>query len=212
MSSINDIWRNIEVGFYTYRDKDRIPSLPGSYAWYCPLDIKSDNFDEFMQTYKTIFEYDNQNEANVILRKTEVDLPWKTLKQSVKISLKMLSKDKTFSNRTVEDLWTEINSNNKLLKKFRIALLQSSILLPPLYVGKTINLKNRYKEHCESDVNSEKGSFKKRFVSHINKNGINIPFEDLIFFATTIEDFPENSEAFLEEILKLFSQPIYSVR
>jgi hypothetical protein len=212
MSSINDIWRTINIGFYTYKDKEKIPPSPGSYAWYCPLDIKSNNYDEFIQTYKTVFEYDSKKEASLVIRKTEIELPWKTLKQSLEIALKQLPKERSLSNCTIEDLWHEINNDKALLRKFRIALLKSSILLPPLYVGKTNNLAKRHREHCESDINSEKGSFKKRFMNHVAKNNINIDFEDLIFFATTLEDLPPNSEEFLEEILKLFSQPIYSVR
>ena len=212
MPSITDIWRNIHIGFYTYKDKDRIPSSPGSYAWYCPLDIKSDNYDEFIQMYKTILGYDCKNKTSLIYRNTEIELPWKTLKQSMEVTLNHLPKEKTVSSTTIEDLWNEINNDKELLKKFRIALLKSSILLPPLYVGKTNNLAKRHKEHCDSDINSEKGSFKKRFLNHVKENNININFEDLIFFATTLEDLPENSEEFLEEILKLFSQPIYSVK
>lgn len=212
MSSINDIWRTINIGFYNYKDKERIPSSPGSYAWYCPLDIKSNNYDEFIQTYKTIFEYDSKQETSLVIRKTEIELPWKTLKQSMEFALKQLPKERSLSNCTIEDLWHEINTDKLLLRKFRIALLKSSILLPPLYVGKTNNLAKRHREHCESDINSEKGSFKKRFMNHVTKNNINIDFEDLIFFVTTLEDLPINSEEFLEEILKLFSQPIYSVK
>ena len=212
MSSISDIWRNINIGFYTYKDRERIPSTPGSYAWYCPLDIKSANYDEFMQTYRTIFEYDCKEEISPIERNTKIKLPWKILEHTMHLTLKNLPKDRTLSNSTIEDLWNEINKNEVSVKNFRIALLKSSILLPPLYVGKTNNLAKRYKEHCESNIDSEIGSFKKRFMNHIEKNNINISFEDLIFFATTLEDLPEHSEEFLEEILKLFSQPIYSVK
>lgn len=212
MSSINDIWKNIHIGFYTFKDKDRIPSSPGSYAWYCPLDIRTDNYDEFIQMYKTIFEYDSKKQTSIISRNSEIELPWKILKHSMEFALKLLPKEKKLSNCTIEDLWYEINTDKVLLRKFRIALSKSSILLPPLYVGKTNNLAKRHKEHCESDINSEKGSFKKRFLNHVRRSDINIDFEDLIFFATTLEDLPKNSEEFLEEILKLFSQPIYSVK
>ena len=58
----------------------------------------------------------------------------------------------------------------------------------------------------------KKEASKNAFMSHVIKNKINIDFEDLIFFATTLENLPTNSEEFLEEILKLFSQPIYSVK
>lgn len=212
MSSINDIWRNLQTRFYTYKDREKIPHSPGSYAWYCPLDIKSDNYSEFICDYKTIFEYDCQNEASSISRNTEIDLPWKTLKYSMELTLNNLPKERTLTNRKIEDLWIEINNDKDLLKKFRIALLKSSILLPPLYVGKTNNLAKRYKEHCESNINSEKGNFKKRFMNHVRKNNINIDFEDLIFFVTDLKDLPDNSEEFLEEIIKLFSQPIFSVK
>ena len=212
MSSINDIWRNINIGFYSYKDRARIPSTPGSYAWYCPLDIKSNNFDEFMQMYKTVFEYDCKKEASLIKRNAKIKFPWKILEHSMQLTLKNLPKETKLSNSTVGDLWEEINKDKIALKKFRIALLKSSILLPPLYVGKTNNLAKRYREHCESNINSEHGFFKKRFINHVQRNNININFEDLIFFATPLETLPEHSEEFLEEILKLLSQPIYSVK
>ena len=117
MSSINDIWRTINIGFYTYKDKEKIPSSPGSYAWYCPLDIKSNNYDDFIQTYKTIFEYDCKLETSSILRKNEIDLPWKTLKHSMELALKQLPKEKSLSNCTIEDLWHEINTDKVIVKE-----------------------------------------------------------------------------------------------
>ena len=131
MNSVSDIWRNINIGFYTYRDRKRIPTLPGTYAWYCPLDIKTSNFNNFISMYKTIFEYDFQNEMSIVKRNTITELPWKILNNTMKLSLKDLSEDLTFSGKTLKELWEIINNNPESLKKFRVALLQSSILLPP---------------------------------------------------------------------------------
>ena len=49
-------------------------------------------------------------------------------------------------------------------------------------------------------------------MNHMNNNNINIDFEDLIFFALPMEILPEHSENLLEEIIKLFAQPIYSIK
>jgi len=210
--SLNDIWKNINIGFYTFKERDRIPTKPGTYAWYCPLDIRSPKFEDFIKTYKTIFEYDSKEKTKKMERKTEIRFPWKILKQSMQLSLLDLPEKTPLSGKTVKELWNLINADENSLKKFRFALLKSSILLPPLYVGKTKNLSKRYKEHYESEIDSEKNNFKSRFMNHILGNDINIAFEDLIFFAIPMETLPEHSEELLEEIIKLLSQPVYSIK
>lgn len=207
MGSILDVWRNLDAGFFPYNEKAKIPSTPGSYAWYFPLGIlNSSKFSEFIEKLKIVFDYDYQQEQAPFRNSLKSEALWKQIIVSLEIGIKPLAGDKQVNNTPLSVIWEQIHSDKQQLLSFREALLKSSILLHPLYVGKAECLRSRYEDHMAGRGTT----FRKCFERHMKSNGISCSFEELIFFALPLSNLPANTADLLEEILKMLSQPIFS--
>ena len=202
---LSDVWLNIQVGFYRYKDKDLIPSKSGVYAWFYPLEIRGNSFDKFIDEIKTIFSYDSGTE-NIAIRKTNFKMCWKKIKVSIEMQIKDPNQNIKSDGKSISQIWDEAFINKEDLFNLKKALLKASIFLPPLYIGKTINLSDRYFQHCAGVP----GSFKERYDAYITQNKIYKDFEDLLFVCIETDMLPSNTEVMLEEILKVFSQPVFS--
>jgi len=209
--SLRDVWKDLNnsgAGYYTYDDMRNIPNLPGIYAWYYPLDIRQDTLEDFIATLKLIFEYDSGSGKTPVTRDNKFTFPWSVIESSIKVSLKKLDPNRQLGGTPIQTLWNNMYDNAEKVLIFREALLKSSILLPPLYIGKTRSLSERYSEHLRG---AEAGCFKSRFTEHMKINNIRIELKDLIFYAIPLNDSILGTEDLLEEILKMLSGPIYSV-
>lgn len=211
MSSLrlNDIWRNVnqEIGFYTEETFDNIPSSPGVYAWFYPLRIIDKNLDVFMSEVQTILNYDSNTEGEPEIN-TEHKLAWETICQ------KLTLKPKNDIKNTYRKLWNQIVEVEEDWNEIRKTIMRSSILLPPLYVGKAIDLNSRCKEHINGS--DTKNHFHKRYEEFARKNEVNSSrVSDLLFVCIKINENKaqsKRSEELVEEIIKHLSKPKYSIR
>ena len=124
-----------------------------------------------------------------------------------------------FKINNLKTLWNEAVADKKKFDNLRRIIMKSSILLPPLYVGKSNNLSIRCSQHRNG--NDKKSSFYKRYREFAKKNNVRAQeVSDLLFVClSTIEEtkdnkdiYIENLESLVEEILKTISKPAYSVK
>ena len=120
------------------------------------------------------------------------------------------------------DYWKSIRNDKKSIKDLEKMMLVGSILMPPLYIGKTNNLNIRCRQH-RSNSNIDENNFHSRFENFTSNKILENQerlltqnVEDLIFVCIktdtleNTENVNTNSEELLEEIFKLFAKPPYS--
>ena len=105
---------------------------------------------------------------------------------------------------------------------FERALMEASIFLPPLYIGKADNLYNRYYQHINShaDISNTKNTFGRRFRLFVEGNpDLKVKLRDLLFVCISFEEktdakFKEDEELnnLLEQVLMGIICPPFSMK
>jgi hypothetical protein len=212
MSKLRSFWRklngkftNHELGFYTYETFKNIPSIPGFYAWFYPLQIHSRDLDEFIRVTKMVLDYDASSKGLPSVTGT-LNFNWDELEIESTLKSKKQNLDKFRS------IWLEYCSNDDKLSLLNETLHKASFILPPLYVGKATNLYERCQQHLRGG--GEINDFHFRYQSHAKNN--NIPLKsisDLLFVCIKsgeTKEQSEKSEELYEAIIKLLAKPKYS--
>jgi hypothetical protein len=108
--------------------------------------------------------------------------------------------------------WQSITSDQAMFEAFRHSLLKSSLLMPPLYVGKTHDLRTRCGQHLAGSAGND---FHKRFETFAAERSL--PAREvtdliLVTISTALEsvDPPPPMEDVLEAALKAIAAPPYS--
>ena len=197
------------LGFYTKETRNSIPEFPGCYAWFLPLWLYREDLDELMRIVGDLLSYDKVSEK-------EVDAPftWESVKLRVRRCAEIRANDE------IRAIWQRALANDETKKVLQQALMEASLLMPPLYVGRTNNLKRRYLQHTEGD-RSIKNNFHFRFVGHVKELELKIDVSDLLFICIetqkdlnhVFEDFGEHElNVLIEQILMQFCRPPFSLR
>ena len=129
------------LGFYTKETKDRIPELPGCYAWFLPLWFYRTEFAELMEIVTNVLDYEQEPEKQV-----NVPFTWDSVKLHVRRSTKIKAEKRTNA------AWDKVLADTAAREALQQTLLETSLLMPPLYVGRTNNLKQRYLQHAQPSV------------------------------------------------------------
>jgi hypothetical protein len=212
---ISDIWRNISkrIGFYTKETQSSIPDLSGIYAWFVPLWIVDDDIETFISLISNYYLYDPIVEG--IAQKTLcADFNW----ESYQVQLKKGVSKSVFPSKEIVLQWKDMMKDEKKKEAFSNALMEASIFMPPLYVGKADNLRDRYNQHVSGKTISEKNTFYKRFSSFKEKNNLRFRVNDLIFACIltdtkTSETFREaNLNWLLEQVVMRLCRPTFSIK
>lgn len=208
---LNDVWNkaNLQIGFYTTNNFHRVPNSPGVYAWFYPLRITTTDIEEFLNQVKVVLNYDSLSLGNPKYT-TNLNFNWE------KIELTAEVKDSIFPINTIKSSWDSLCKpprDEKKFEEFRKIIMRSSILLPPLYVGKTTNLFNRCHQHING--NGSTNNFHNRF-SNYTKDIPNVSAKkvsELLFVCIQTEEISgpaQDIERLIETILMLLAKPKYS--
>lgn len=214
---MDDVWRDVSnyINIYTSRNFDDVPDRPGVYAWFYPIELPSMDIDDLAVELSSILNYDSKLKDEPSGH-TKIPFNWK----DTEVNVSEVPHCKVPSH--AYDKWDKISKDKESLLHLRKIMLVSSILMPPLYVGKTNNLLRRCNEHRSSS--KDKNGFHNRFEEYtktkklINGKGFNSKtVEDLIFvciktdFNESHKDLEEDGkfEDLLEEILKIIAKPPY---
>ena len=197
------------LGFYTKETKDRIPEAPGCYAWFLPLWFYTDDIEKLMQTVGNLLDYEQDPE-----RKVDISFTWESVGLSVRRTTRTISRDQT------KVTWEKLIGDDQARYALQQTLLEASLLMPPLYVGSTINLKHRYLQH-NRDRSTEKNDFHSRFTECAERLNFKISVSDLLFVciqtpkelrAVFGDSDKSESNLMIEKILMQFCRPPFSIR
>ena len=192
------------LGFYTKETRKPVPKLPGCYAWFLPLWFYRENLDELMHIVGKLVAYDQLSE-----REVDVPFTWDSVNFRVR-------RDAAFhATDDVRATWNNICTDEPTRQALQQILLEASLLMPPLYVGRTGNLKRRYLEHTAGRA------LHSRFTDYVAKLGIKIGVSDLLFVCIATEreldkvltDVAQSDlDKLIDPILMQFCRPPFSLR
>ena len=150
---LTDIWRDVakSIKFYTKETASMIPERPGIYGWFLPLWLYKDDIKELVKIISKLYLYDAKSRG-VPERKSESDFNWE------KILITLTKSYKTDFSEDLQRNWDMFIDDPGSRHVSEENLMQASIFLPALYVGKTNNLLARYNQHV-SGSSSMKNEF-----------------------------------------------------
>lgn len=190
-----------EIGFYTEETFEDVPPVSGVYAWFYPLRITTHNLGDFVAEVNKVFLYDSLKD-DVPRRKDYFQFAW----SQIQVALEL--KATNFEYGRFAELWQKLIQDEQAFDEFRKSIMKASILMPPLYVGKTINLSIRCGQHRAD------GSFHQRFERFAKKHSLSVrSISDLLFVCISTKAVQnEQVEDLAEHILKNLAKPAYSIR
>lgn len=206
---LNDIWRkvNAEIGFYTSETFANIPAAPGVYAWFYPLRIVTKDLNAFMNEINLVLNYDCESQGRPY-RENSLNFIWEKIYTKTEIQFK------DFDFSSFKNIWEDLvnNPDERDFNELRKIFMRASVFLPPLYVGKTTNLRKRCQQHIIG-TNGD-NNFNKRFQSYASLNNFTSKsVSELIFVSIKTKEEQEQSsrtEELVEFVLKHLSKPKYS--
>ena len=148
-------------------------------------------------------------------KRVSVPFTW----QSIDLELSRARKKDTPTG-TKYATWNKLLEHAGTRMALQETLLEASLLMPPLYVGRTNNLRQRYLQHVQ-DSEPTKNDFHSRFAEHAADLSLKISVNDLIFFCIrTPKELrayfgrSDNSQSntLVEQILMLLCRPPFSIR
>lgn len=171
-----------------------IPETSGVYAWHAPLYLFEDiPAAEVVQFYNRLFLWELKGND-----KGEVDAPlkWK------KVRVKLKPHEEHAPLRKKEN--QEILRGEAVRRWLRCA----GVFTPPLYVGRTTNLRNRYEQHAEG-ADAGAGNFAGRITEATQKLDRYLSVDSLIFayMETRLND---EDNAVIESFLMRAAMPPFS--
>ena len=199
--------RHSRLGLYTSETKDSIPATPGCYAWFLPLWLYTDDLDDLVQMIARMlrFEPSPTRQATLQFARDRVQVcVTKTI-------------DATVSDAQRQS-WNTLLQHDDSRAALEEILLEASLLMPPLYVGRTRNLQRRYAQHTSGQKG--RNDFYKRFTTYVRDQDLKLLVSDLLFVCIRTADIDPAKlhldskavEALIEHVLIRLGRPSFSLR
>ena len=194
------------LGFYTHETKEFIPEQPGCYAWFLPLWIYHTDLASLMASVNDMYGYEKDPEKVV-----SADFNWHSISLRVRAQRTVAP-----TSADLRDTWNRIVADDEAKAALQQLLLEASLFMPPLYVGRTTNLKGRYLQHL---TDKGRNDFHSRFKACIARSNVTLKVGDLLFvclrthdeLGRKLEQF-DNVEQLVEQMLMQFCRPPFSLR
>tara|TARA_B100000315_G_scaffold260337_1_gene320950 strand:- start:3538 stop:4176 length:639 start_codon:yes stop_codon:yes gene_type:complete len=187
-----DVWRDVDnrIGFNTYATSKFIPEEPGIYGWFIPLwpPTNTESAQDYISRVGQYFLYDSTVKGPAE-KKSDIKFSWEAFELNLR---------KKLNSETTEQLerrWDIMMSNEDLYNAFSAALMEASLLLPPLYIGKTNNLRERYFDHVKGS--NQRNDFHERFSEFAKITKFPISVGNLLF--VSIKTSREVKNVFLDK-------------
>lgn len=211
--ALNDVWRSFEkdIGIFHKGRFDAVPESAGVYAWFYPLRLASTDLDEFLNDVNRVLSFD-ASVNGIAERDVSADFAW----ESIALRAQRLPRYSPLP-RNVSTAWANVVEDSGLFGEFQRIILRASVLMPPLYVGKTVNLRVRCSQHIEG--RGPGNDFHKRYEGFAAETGVRArQVRDLIFVVlrTGGSSSPAADvnplEDIVEEVMKRLCRPVYSFK
>lgn len=200
---------NGRLGFYTRETQHKIPEGPGCYAWFLPLWCYRDDLADMIDLVGGVFDYESKPELEV-----EASFTWDV------INLRVRRDSTTQVTSMMRDTWARIRSDPDGRKALEQMFLEASLLTPPLYVGRTKGLKQRYLQHTSTGGQS-RNDFHRRFTDCVSRLDFKISVSDLWFVCIQTDPTStsqlkriagDDVEALIEFVLMQLCRPPFSLK
>lgn len=214
--NINEIWMRLstdQVGFFTKDNDTKIPTIPGVYAWFFPIDLKLSDKDKIkyqLVKLRKIYSYDAKIHDLASLT-NHYGFNW----DPFSVTIKKLPEFLQVSENQFDfyDELLSLPANDQF--NTRLYTLIGTLFTRPLYIGLTLNLKERYESHVNGY--GKGNTFHKRFNDYIEKLGYDDQVRDLLFVCIPFLNYIKSNGQidldsqlrFVEALLKLLGQPIF---
>jgi len=172
------------LGFYTFQSMDDIPEQPGCYAWMLPLWIFHQELDPFLESVTNLLNREKST--------AKLTFNWDS------VALNAVRKTDSDATEGKTTTWNTLVHTEEGRRSLQQALLEASIFLPPLYVGRTDNLKRRYLEHTQP-TNREVNDFHSRLQQRIEDLGLKLSPSDLLFVSLVIRSPSRHKDSSIQE-------------
>jgi hypothetical protein len=207
-----DVWRYVgqRIGFFTKETSALIPEGPGCYAWFLPLWIYTQNLSVLLQLVERILLYDPET-GSLSEKRIPLTLNWDVL------SLEVRRLAAAEPSAHLQEQWSRVMSTPETRAVFERSLMEASIFMPPLYVGKADSLRDRYLQHVEGR-GTGLNTFHRRFTEFARREDISLSLSDLLFVCveTPVEENRLLRELgmneLLEQLLMQLCRPPFSIR
>jgi len=208
--TLDDIWRRLtteDIGFFPHGRREKIPTVPGVYAWFLPLRVNKGP-DELLSLYRNISAYDAGCRGLAKWSTQDAGFRWDPLSVEVSRGVSVQLPP------AAQQYWSAISADLVVRDVFRQALFTATIFSRPLYVGLTNNLSRRYHNHLSGAPGQN--DFHSRFTDYMKAIGEALTLEQLLFACVPIRrsndhnaDMTEEQIALLESMLKVICQPVF---
>ena len=156
------------LGFYTKETQHRIPESAGCYAWFVPLWLYREDLDEFLRAVSTLVNYEPDPEQTV-----DAPFNWERVRFLVRRDID------TSATERKRDTWSRALRDPDAREALQRSLIEASLLLPPLYIGKAANLRRRYLQHSQGT--GDGNDFHRRFAACAATTNLPLSVSDLLF-------------------------------
>lgn len=196
------------LGFYTKETRGQIPEIGGCYAWFLPLWFYRTDLDELIEIVSAILHYDHQPEKDI-----EAQFNWESIK------LRVRRESRIRETQRIDRVWKQALEDDTARQMLQQTMLEASLLMPPLYVGRAANLRQRYVQHTEG--HGDGNVFHSRFAECVDRLQLSISVSDLLFvcvktpkglIAVLRDAGITDPEELIEQILMRFCRPPFSIR
>ena len=207
MSNLNDIWRDIHkrLGFFTAQNRKAIPDAPGIYAWFLPLWLFRDEIDDYINLIHGFCSYDpaSKDVQGYSKRTAQFEFNWDKYEVSLQKSGQLISSD------SIREKWDDMRNDEQLKALFSQSLMEASIFMSPLYIGKADSISDRYNQHVKG-MSTDKNDFHNRFTQYALQVDLQLSVSDLLFVCIRTES-SVNAELRKNELNKLSEQVVMRI-
>lgn len=203
---LDDVWKtfNRSIGVHYTGRFSEVPPFPGVYAWFYPLRVTSHELETFLEEVRSVHLFDASK--NSIPHAGGVSpFGWSKLDWRVALGNREASLP-----AQVRATWRRLAEDEAAFDELRRVLLRASLLMPPLYVGKSVNLSVRSSAHLDG-----RSAFANRYETRAKEIGLRARrVRDLILVTLRTEAVggeTDEAERLVEEVLKLVARPPYGV-
>jgi len=214
--SLNDVWRHItqEIGIFWKERWDDVPTGPGVYAWFYPLRISTYDLSDFLDDIAKVLSFDARSNGPAS-RALRARLTWEEIALQVRVDPPSIRIPKD-----VAAVWSKVVADPSSFERLRRVVMRGSLLMPPLYVGKTGSLNVRCRQHLAGTADNDFHTRYQDFALRVGLRAAQV--NDLLFacIRTASDSLPGGKiegeedpiEGIVEEILKRACRPRYSIK
>jgi hypothetical protein len=213
--SLNDELLSLDkkIKYYTLETFQNIPAEPGVYAWFYPLRLQGTDLARLIEEVNFVFNFCHENSES-LNSSVNFRMGWRDY--FLKTELRKLSDSSALIKDWNKFLEKQSDSDDSLeIIQAKKIIFIASVMMPPLYIGKTVDLHSRCFQHILG--NGENNIFHNRFERYVSSNnriscrGV----EELIFACISTKQFgldDKNYETLFEGILMNLIKPIFSIK